>query len=160
DPVLLIIDDLERILQTPRAEDVAAAVTPTAEYLEPLGAVLRAVALAQTTSRLLLTSRYDIRCPDSAGGDLAVGLIRVPLTPMLPRERVKQFRAAERQVEREDSIGDDAAEALLNRAMEVAAGNPGLQALLTRPIIAGELAVAEAALGQIGVYRDTGAPPD
>ena len=70
------------------------------EYRVPLGAMLRAFARVQTSSRLLLTSRYDIRHPDGAGGDLAGDLVRVPLTPMRPRERIKQLRAAERLPDR------------------------------------------------------------
>ena len=33
-------------------------------------------------SRLLLTSRYDVRLPDGRGNDRAAGLVRVPLRPM------------------------------------------------------------------------------
>ena len=44
--------------------------------------------------------------------------------------------------------------------MAAAAGNPGLQAMLTRPILGGEFEAAEEALGQIDVYRATGAPPE
>ena len=40
-----------------------------------------------------------------------------------------------------------------------AAGNPGLQAILTRPILAREFEAAEEALRQIDVYRTTGVPP-
>ena len=43
--------------------------------------------------------------------------------------------------------------------MTAAAGNPGLQAILTKPILAREFAAAEEALRQIDVYRTTGAPP-
>ena len=56
-------------------------------------------------------------------------------------------------------LGNATVPSLLWRATEAASGNPGLQAILTRPILAGELAAAEAALDQIDVYRKTGAPP-
>ena len=43
--------------------------------------------------------------------------------------------------------------------MAAASGNPGLQAILTRPILSGELDAARTALDQIECYRETGAPP-
>jgi tetratricopeptide (TPR) repeat protein len=114
---------------------------------------------AQTRSRLLLTSRYDFRLPDGQGGDLAAALVRVPLAPMRARERIKQWRAAERVAGRATAELDAAGTALLSRALDAAAGNAGLQAILTRPILTGELAAATEALRQIDVYRATGAPP-
>jgi hypothetical protein len=156
-PILLIIDDLERILETPTQSDAPTGVAPA--YRDALAAVLRAFDRAPTQSRLLLTSRYDFRLPDGKGGDLANGLVRVPLKPMAPRERSKQWRAAERVAGRATAELDEAGKALLERALDAAAGNPGLQAILTKPILAGELAAAAEALRQIDVYRETGAPP-
>ena len=156
-PVLLIIDDLERILETPSQSDLATGVIPA--YRQALVGVLTAFDRASTQSRLLLTSRYEFRLPDGRGGDLAQGLVRVPLKPMAERERMKQWRAAERVAGRETTELDEAKGALLYRALQAASGNPGLQAVLTRPILAGELAAADEALGQIDVYRKTGAPP-
>ena len=158
-PILLIVDDLERILETPTPTDTEAAVMVTAEYRVAIGAVLLAFAQAQTESRLLLTSRYDVRHPDGAGGDLAAALVRIPLAPMPERERLKQLRAAERVAGREDAATGEAVQELLSRALAAAAGNPGLQAILTRPVLAGELGAAEEALTQIGVYRESGVPP-
>ena len=149
-PILLIVDDLERILETPTPTDTEAAVMVTAEYRAAIGAVLLAFAQAQTASRLLLTSRYDVRHPDGAGGDLAAALVRIPLAPMPERERLKQLRAAERVAGREDGATGEAVQELLSRALAAAAGNPGLQAILTRPVLAGELEAAEEALTQIG----------
>ncbi len=156
-PALLIVDDLESILETPSQSDAATGVMPA--YREALAAVLTAFERAQTQSRLLLTSRYEFRLPDGRGGDLAQGLVRVPLKPMAQRERIKQWRAAERVAGGETAELDEATSALLVRALEAAAGNPGLQTVLTRPILADELAAAQEALRQIDVYRRTGAPP-
>jgi tetratricopeptide (TPR) repeat protein len=156
-PILLIIDDLERVLEPPAPEDAGTGVMVTEAYRPVLAAVLRAFARVQTSSRLLLTSRYVCRLPDGAGGDLAAALHRVPLTPMPERERRKQLRAAERLAGREGEAGEAAP--LLERALAAAAGNPGLQAILTRPILAGEVAAAETALGQITAYRAQGVPP-
>ena len=100
-----------------------------------------------------------MRHPDGAGGDLAAALVRIPLAPMPERERLKQLRAAERVAGREDAATGEAVRELLDRALVAAAGNPGLQAILTRPVLAGELGAAEQALTQIGVYRESGVPP-
>jgi len=107
------VDDLERILEAPKPTDTEAAVMVTAEYRVAMGAVLLAFARAQTSSRLLLTSRYDVRHPDGAGGDLAAELVRIPLAPMPERERLKQLRAAERVLGREDGTTGEAAQELL-----------------------------------------------
>jgi tetratricopeptide (TPR) repeat protein len=128
-------------------------------YREALAAVLLAFDRAPTQSRLLLDSRYDFRLPDGKGGDLANGLVRVPLKPMAARERNKQWRAAGRFAGRAAAELDEAGNALLERALDAAAGNPGLQAVLTKPILAGEFAAGAEALRQIDVYRETGAPP-
>jgi len=156
-PILLIIDDLERVLEPPTRSDAATGVAN--DYRKALAAVLLAFNRAPTQSRLLLTGRYDFRLPDGGGGDLAEELVRVPLKPMAARERVKQWRAAERFAGRETAELDEAGNALLARALDAAAGNPGLQAILTKPILAREFALAEEALRQIDVYRATGAPP-
>jgi hypothetical protein len=65
------------------------------------------------------------------------------------RERHKQVQAATRtQIGTAPAIGPED-QALIDRAIEAAAGNPGLQAVLTRPILEGQRAAAERAIGQI-----------
>jgi hypothetical protein len=155
-PVLLVIDDLERVLQTPRPVDAYAAVAVKDKYGAALGAVLSAFGLAESASRLLLTSRYDFRLPDGRGADLAAQLVRVPLAPMTERERIKQLRASERMMGREGFEDDAASAVLLERAVAAAAGNPGLQAILTDAILNGEFAQAEQALEQLEEFRKTG----
>ena len=150
-PILLIVDDLERILETPSQSDAPTGVMPA--YRDALKAVLLAFDRASTQSRLLLTSRYEFRLPDGEGGDLAASLVRVPLKPMAARERVKQWRAAERVRRTRDRRTRRGRRRLLSRALAAAAGNPGLQAILTKPILAREFAAAEEALRQIDVYR-------
>ena len=156
-PILLMVDDLERILDTPAPGEAMTGVA--AAYREVLGAILRAFARARTASRLLLTSRYEFRLPDGRGSDLAAALVRVPLVPMRERERTKQLRAAERIAGRDSAALGERTGQLLAEALAAAGGNPGLQAVLTGPVLAGELDAAAAALGQIGEYRRTGAPP-
>lgn len=155
-PILLIIDDLEQILTNPKPGDNATAVKP--DFQAMLGAVLKAFSNARTASRLLMTSRYDMTLPDRQGRDLARYLTRIPLTPMPPVERLKQLRSAQRiAADRAVAIDDRAAD-LIDRCLMAAGGNPGLQAVLTGPVILGELDLADAALSQIETYYRTGAP--
>jgi hypothetical protein len=90
-PVLLIVDDLERILETPKQSEAPTGVAQS--YRDVLAAVLSAFESTPARSRLVVTSRYDFALPDGRGGDLAAGLVRVPLRPMERRDRIKQWRA-------------------------------------------------------------------
>ncbi|HYI49182.1 MAG TPA: tetratricopeptide repeat protein [Allosphingosinicella sp.] len=157
EPILLIIDDLERILENPKPGDVLTAVQQ--EYRAPLSAILKAFERSSTRSRLLFTSRYDFTLPDGQGGNIAAGLVRQQLIAMPAGERIKQLRAAERIAGREDIAADGRLQALLSEALAAGSGNPGLQAALTKPILGGELDAAEEALNQIAFYKDHGAPP-
>jgi len=107
-PILLILDDLERILAKP---EPGQEITPVADapgvpgtWRTSLGAVLRAFAAADTDSRLLLTSRFDFALPDGSGRDLAAAIERVQLRPMETGDRAKQWRAAERNAGRAAAI--------------------------------------------------------
>jgi tetratricopeptide (TPR) repeat protein len=155
-PILLIIDDLERILEPPQAGDSVTNVLP--QYRKALGAVLTAFDRAKTSTRLLITSRYDFTLLDDRGQDLTSHVRRHPVIAMPFREREKQLRAEERISGRKTSP-DSRRDALLARALAEAGGNPGLQAALTKPILAGEYEAAEMALSQIATLRTTGVPP-
>ncbi len=155
-PILLVVDDLERILETPSQSD---AITPVqAGYRAVLIAILRAFRRAQSESRLLITSRYRFSLPDSSGADLAQDLVNVSLQPMDDTEREKQLRAAARIADVDELAGVDTA--LLQRALDAAQGNPGLQAVLTRPILKRETTVAKVALADIEHFQTTGVPPE
>jgi tetratricopeptide (TPR) repeat protein len=153
-PILLVIDDLEQILEQPGHSDIAA--TPVQPAFRPaLLAVLRSFARVNTDSRLLITSRYKFNLFDATGRDLAAGLTAVPLLPMPELERDKQMRAATTasQLEHVDQT-------LLSRALKVAGGNPGLQATLTKPLFAEEVEVAEQAIAVIEIFQSTGVVPE
>jgi len=166
DPVLLVVDDLEAILERPQPSETATPVQT--RYRPALGAVLAAFAKARTASRLLVTSRYRFTLPDQRGEDLAAGLALVPLQPMASRDRVKQLRAAIREAGRETPSGSDPTpieqlqidQVLVDQALAVSGGNPGLQAALVRPIIEGETQAARQAIEAIEHYQQTGAPPE
>lgn len=152
-PILLIVDNLEQILEPPQPS--SQAPTPVqVRYRAVLGALLSAFGKARTESRLLLTSRYRFTLPDGRGGDLADHLAPIPLQPMAERDRLKQLRAAATLAE---SAEPD--RILAQRALTAAGGNPGLQATLLRPILRGETAAAAQALEAIEYYQRTGAPP-
>lgn len=155
-PVLLIIDDLERILEIPEQSD---APTPVQQcYRATLKAVLCAFERAQTDSRLLITCRYRFSLPDGRGGDLAENLTCIPLQPMDSVDQSKQLRAAARteNIVEPAMLGED----LVQRALAVAGGNPGLQAVLMKPILKGETEAARNALETIESFQKTGVPPE
>jgi tetratricopeptide (TPR) repeat protein len=153
-PMLLIVDDLERILEKP--QPLSQGPTPVQpRHRAALSAILGAFDRARTESRLLITSRYRFTLPDGRGDDLAEKLVRVPLQPMAEGDRLKQLRAAATLAERAELD-----QTLTVRALNVAGGNPGLQATLLRPILSGEVETAAQALEAVEHYRRTGAPPE
>lgn len=156
-PVLLVLDDFEQSLMSP--ERGVEALVPAPTFRAAVAALLHAFAETNTASRLLITTRYDFAVPDGAGMDLSAGLMRVPLTPMKNRERIKQFQATARTTEKESLVGG--AMDLVHKALATARGNPGLQDALTRPVLAGERAQAEAAITIIEAFHESGeVPPD
>ena len=162
-PILLVIDDLEQILASPSPGQmrtpVADAQGTVDAWRAPLRGVLSAFATASTESKLLLTSRYDFTLPDGRGGDLADELERVSLPPMHNDDRAKQWRAAELAAGRIDPGEEKATQELVARAQMEAGGNPGLQEILCRPILAGELAAARAAVDAVAHWRSSGEVP-
>lgn len=153
-PVLLIIDDLERILETPQKAHTPCHVK--SGYRPPMTAILSAFARARTDACLLITSRYRFSLYDASGRDLARGLVPVPMRPMKETDREKQLRTALR-VARPGKDAFDPELAL--QALVEAQGNPGLQATLMTPILNGEAKAARDALAAIRHFRVTGAPP-
>ena len=156
-PLLLVIDDFERALEDPTHGQ--PPVEPRQELRSALGALLSAFADHKGSSRLLITSRYDFALPDGSGRDFAKNLIRVPLVGMRPRERQKQWQAKARAENAEKLIGE-ADQGLVDKALSAAAGNPGLQDVLTRPILKGETEAARAAVEAITAWRKKGAVPE
>jgi hypothetical protein len=79
-PILLIIDDLEQILETPKPGQANTPVKTA--YNVALASIIAAFRDAETESRLLLTSRYTFALTDARGDDLAARLTAVQLPPM------------------------------------------------------------------------------
>ena len=154
-PVLLVLDDFEQSLVPPSAE--GGAVMPAPDYAAGVSQLLHAFAEVETQSRLLVTTRYDFVVKDGTGKDLAAPLTRVPLAPMGAREQIKQVQAKARAGSLEEAVASDTP--LLTEALDGAGGNPGLQDVLTRPILAGEPEKARAAVAAIREFRESGETP-
>ena len=157
--ILLIVDDLEKCLRTPRPGETA---TPFAAPED--GAVLGAIIAAfrdadRTASRLLLTSRYTFTLADRRGDDLAARLITVPLPPMDEVQRDKQMRTAIRLAGGDRKPAAKDRTTLEHRIKAAASGNPGLQDLLTRPLLIGDSVAAERAVTAVEGYLASGAVP-
>ena len=132
-PVLLVIDDLERILD---ADPKGGRHRVKPEHAPVLGAVLRAfdAAIGSGLSRLVITSRFTFTL-----GGVEDRLFELPLPPL--------SEAAQRKLElRQREAAADAGltgqafaerEKLLARVPGIARGNPGLQDLIGRKLILG-----------------------
>lgn len=162
EPTLLIVDDLERILMPPDPSSMRCPVTdapgqPDA-WRSSLSAIIRAFERIRYPSHLLLTSRYEFSLPDKYGNELADLLMTVQVPAMHQRDRLKQWRAAARLAGLSSDAYFERAATVL-RARNAAGGNPGLQEILCRPILAGEVGAAEAAISAIEMWRESGKAP-
>ncbi|GGN33850.1 tetratricopeptide (TPR) repeat protein [Actinoplanes campanulatus] len=149
-PLLLIIDDLERLLQ------VGESGLPTVdrEAAPVLAAVLRAFDPAGTDSRLLLTSRFRF-----ALGGLEERLKAVSLRPL---STVAQHKLLGRQQARTSPERWAERSVLAERAVAVSRGNPGLQDLIGSRLVLNDgvdLARAEAVVAEMEVYLNQGELP-
>lgn len=154
-PILLIIDDLEQILEDPTPGQKITPLKTDFGWADTIVAVLTAFRKTREDSRLLFTSRYDFSAIDTQGVDLAGQLEKIQLTPFSVHEREKQWRA-ERSIRLqnkdaamrnavEQALADERCAGLMKTCLRIADGNPGLQEILTGPLLAGEFdPVAEA----------------
>ena len=119
-PVLLVLDDLERILCDPSPAGLHR-VQP--ELVPVLRAVVEAFAKADGDSRLLITSRFQFALPQD-DRDLADSLFALHLPPM---EAVESRQQAARKARPTNQTKVKLDEARTQRCIELARGNPGLQ---------------------------------
>ncbi len=163
-PVLLLIDDLERVLE---ADEAGGGRHRVKERVRPvMRAILRAFAPERSDSRLLLTSRMPFTLDDD-GDELAAGLWELPLGGLT---RAAQRKLALRQVfSARDSYGETFADeltervGLIERAQEVARGHPGLQDLIGQTLVLSRevpLDYAETALAEMEAYLDGQQAPE
>ncbi|MEV0104102.1 tetratricopeptide repeat protein, partial [Nocardia sp. NPDC050789] len=125
-PLLLIIDDLEQILEDNPAgpHRMAAAYAPT------LAAVLRAFEPSETDSRLLITSRFTFTLDGLESRLEPVQLRSMSLVAQHKLQRRQQGLASE-QCRKERAE-------LAERAITVSRGNPGLQDLIGQRVVYNE----------------------
>ncbi len=162
-PVLLVIDDFEQVLETPQPGEDDAAMK--ADHVPAMAATIAAFrdSMGWTDSRLLLTSRYRFVLVDPDGNDLAAALHDIQLAPMNASERQKQLMTAAgiagfAAPEDEDDAQQVAG--LMERATAAASGNPGLQTILTSPLLRlGDFDATEAATAAVESYLQTGRIP-
>ncbi len=119
-PVLLVLDDLERILCDSGSTGLHR-VQP--EFVPVLRAVVEAFAGADSDSRLLMTSRFQFALPQD-DRDLASSLFALHLPPM---EAVESRQQAARKARPANQTKVELDEARTQRCIELARGNPGLQ---------------------------------
>jgi len=130
-PVLLVVDDFEQLLEA--TSDGLHRVE--GDLIPAVRAIIGAFDAADTTSRLLFTSRHTFRLPDE-GRDLARRLHWLHLPPMLEYEGRKQayakwqaLRAGEKQEDKKAHL-PAIDPARTERVITAARGNPGLQNML------------------------------
>ncbi|MEM8838446.1 MAG: hypothetical protein AAGE89_10170, partial [Pseudomonadota bacterium] len=104
--------------------------------------------------------------PDAQGNDLTVPFLeRIPLKPMNEREGIKQWQARERARKTgqgETTKHEDIDEALVWRIRAASSGNPGLQEVLTQPLLRGASDEVTVALEKVEAFLASGEipPPD
>jgi tetratricopeptide (TPR) repeat protein len=164
-PLLLLVDDLERILE-PGTDGKRHQVR--IDERPVLAALLHAFAPQRSDSRLLLTSRFAFSLIEG-GVDLAAQkLAALELGELGDRARdklsLRQIKAAQAAEDGDALSGAALGERLplLARAQSVARGNPGLQDLLgadfvLRPAV--PVAAAAAALEEMEKYLTGGELP-
>jgi hypothetical protein len=154
-PILLLLDDFEALLDPPAGPDEIHRVNP--EAAAPLAAIVRAFDAGGSESRLLITCRYAFRLPER-GRDLAARLLRVDLPAMSPADSLKQAR--QKLAAGQRTAADAAWFAEFEpRAIAAAHGNAGLQDLLFQAALADREA-GEAATAALESHLDGGALPE
>ena len=174
-PLLLLVDDLERILEADPAGGRHQVKADRTEERAVLAALLGAFEPRRSLSRLVLTSRYPFTLVEG-GQDLAARLAEVELSEFGETARrklaLRQIKAA--QVPEPaagaggecpvplDPAGLEARLPLLARVQELARGNPGLQDLLGADLVlrsAVPVEEAAAVLDQVKAYLEAGDLP-
>jgi tetratricopeptide (TPR) repeat protein len=150
-PVLFVIDDFERALESPGQNNLH---TVKSENIESIQAVIRAFSNAESRSCLLFTSRYQFTLP-SQGKDLAHRLESIQLPPMQPHESQKQAEAKAKGL---DKTENEITAPDIQKCIAASMGNPGLQDLLFSLSVEAKDAF-DNAVNQILEYANSGQFP-
>jgi tetratricopeptide (TPR) repeat protein len=126
-PFILVIDDLEQILIEPNQKD--GLYTVSSDVQEAMRAVLRSFKQwgGQSSSRLLLTSRYKFFIADTDGHNLADCLLHWHLSPMDDTEQLKQLEQKQIALDTSEKRQFNLPLDLQKDFLKLASGNPGLQ---------------------------------
>lgn len=160
--LLLIIDDFEQVLEPPNKDRDISRLRSDYGWRDAMMSVFAAFNKNRGNSRLLITSRYDFTAIDDHGNDLAQSFDKISLPTFSAQEREAQWQA-EVNVRLLSSETDVRKAALLitrhpdypkikERILRVTGGNPGLQDLLTKPLLSNELDAAKGALDAVETY--------
>ncbi len=155
-PVLLVLDDLEKILQKPDGRGLHKV---DARHVDALRSTIQAFAGARTLSRLLLTSRYRFELDSESGKPLGQRLFPLSLPKMDGHEGEKQAQAKVRAMGRDAGEKALARSLLVKRCVVSARGNPGLQDLLFNMALENPVE-CERALEDMEAYAQSGKAPD
>ena len=163
-PILLVIDDFEQCLEP----QPAGKHRIKGDGAPAIAAVIKAFHKADTESRLLFTSRYQFRLEDGAI-DQAGRLLDLDLVPMQGYESRKQAAAKQRFQSARALTGLDDEPKIAERLQEVskrldkiidaAQGNPGLQDLLFS-LCLHEPVACDRCLEELGRYLESGELPE
>ncbi len=118
--ILLVIDDLEKILIDP--VETGRLHTVKEDFKPALASVIKAFKEARTNSRLLITSRFRFELEDVDGKNVPEDLYHISLPAMNDTEARKQYMAKYGKMDYENFNPD--------AVVKVCRGNPGLQDLL------------------------------
>ena len=131
-PILLVIDDFERALETEK--DYPYPVHP--DFDQTIRAVISAFRRAAgTRSKLLFTCRHEFKLETEAGANLCERLYHLSLGSMAPHEGFKQIKAKSRQ----EGVSPETLDfGISSRIIKAAKGNPGLLDLLFRMYLDGK----------------------
>ena len=131
-----------------------------AAYAPTLASIVAAFRNAEASeSRLLITSRYTFALTDRDGDDLAAALSGCRCRRWMTCSARSRCGPAARLVTG-GGANADARIPLERRIKKAAGGNPGLQALLQRPLLNGEMKAAEGAVAAVEDYLGTGNVPE
>ena len=163
-PIFLIIDDLEQILEKPTRNNTRIFIKDAPgnpnDWRIAITAVIKAFEACEPVHcKLLFTSRYRFTLPDVQGNDVADRLAAVQLPPMSTMERTKQWKAAKSVSGAASKALVESETRLLAQIIEAAGGNPGLQHILSHPLLSGETQAAQTALEQVLYWKETGEIP-
>jgi hypothetical protein len=161
-PLLLIIDDFEQVLEPPTRDRDVSRLSSAHGWRDAMVSIFAAFKKNRGNSRLLLTSRYDFTAIDDNGNDLAHSFDKIWLPAFSAREKEAQWQAEVNVRLLSSEASEKRAAHIITRhpdypkvkerILRIAGGNPGLQDMLARPLLSNELDATKSALDAVELY--------